>query len=129
LRRLCGLGVAAPLNFNGARKGSEKMIRTTLAVTAGLLFATSAFAAPVTTTNKQSGPVAMTDTQLDTIVAGAAPADPGGFGQDRAAWIAANGGAAWGAIAPTRAGDNGAINQNYMVLHGDLPTGVTPGQL
>jgi hypothetical protein len=35
------------------------------------------------------------------------------FGQDRAAWIAEHGGAAWGAIAPTRAGDNAAINAAY----------------
>jgi len=58
----------------------------------------------------------------------AQPANPGGFGQDRAAWIAANGGAAWGAIAPTRAGDNSTINHDYMVSHDDLPAGVTPGQ-
>lgn len=64
-----------------------------------------------------------------SVAMAAQPANPGGFGQDRAAWIAANGGAAWGAIAPTRAGDNSLQNQQYMVLNGDLPAGVTPGQL
>jgi hypothetical protein len=118
---------------------SEKMIKTTLAITATLLFATSAFgapivttakhAAPIVTTAKHAGPVVMTATQMDAIVAGVQPANPGGFGQDRAAWIAANGGAAWGAIASDRAGDNGAINQAYMRANGDLPAGVTPGQV
>lgn len=56
------------------------------------------------------------------------PADPGGFGQDRAATIQGvlpglngGGGAAWGAIASQRAGDNGTINNNYKVMHGDVP--------
>lgn len=49
------------------------------------------------------------------------PADPGGFGRDRAAWIHANSGAEWGAIAGDRAGDNGTINNDYKVQHGDLP--------
>ncbi len=93
-------------------------MKIALLVSAGLLIATSAFA----------GPATMTDKQLDTVFAGAQPANPGGFGQDRAAWIAANGGAAWGAIAPTRAGDNGAINNAYKIANGDLPAGVTPGQ-
>jgi opacity protein-like surface antigen len=66
---------------------------------------------------------------VPTAAMAAQPADPGGFGQDRAAWIHANSGAAWGAIAADRAGDNGFINQDYMVRYGDLPTGVTPGQL
>ncbi len=45
----------------------------------------------------------------------AQPNNPGCFGRDRAAWIAANSGAAWGAIASDRAGDNGAINQAYKI--------------
>jgi len=63
---------------------------------------------------------------LGVIGAGGAvagqPADPGCFGQDRAAWLAANGGAAWGDIAPTRAGDNGAINQAYKTSCGGDPS-------
>ena len=51
----------------------------------------------------------------------AQPANPGCFGTDRAAWLQANGGAAWGAIAPTRAGDNGAINQAYKDGCGGSP--------
>jgi hypothetical protein len=55
------------------------------------------------------------------LLAGVASAAPGSsnaspkacFGQDRAAWIHANGGSAWGAIAPERAGDNAAINAAY----------------
>ncbi len=61
-----------------------------------------------------------------TSFAGAAfaaqPTNPGCFGTDRAAWLAANGGAAWGAIAPTRAGDNGQINRDYMLGCGGVPT-------
>ena len=45
----------------------------------------------------------------------AQPVNPGCFGQDRAAWLHDNSGAEWGAIAPTRAGDNGAINQAYKI--------------
>ncbi|HET7085434.1 MAG TPA: hypothetical protein VFI23_11735 [Rhizomicrobium sp.] len=93
-------------------------MKIALLVSAGLLVATSAFA----------GPAMMTDKQLDTVFAGTQPANPGGFGQDRAAWIHANGGEAWGDIAPTRAGDNGAINNAYKIANGDLPAGVTPGQ-
>ncbi|HYI22748.1 MAG TPA: hypothetical protein VEX62_08955 [Candidatus Limnocylindrales bacterium] len=52
----------------------------------------------------------------------AQPANPGCFGQDRAAWLHANGGAAWGAIAPTRAGDNGAINRAYAEGCGGVPS-------
>jgi hypothetical protein len=43
----------------------------------------------------------------------AQPANPGCFGQDRAAWIHANSGNAWAQYAKARAGDNGAINQAY----------------
>lgn len=53
---------------------------------------------------------------------GAQPANPGCFGTDRAAWLAANGGAAWGAIAPTRAGDNGEINRAYAEGCGGVPS-------
>jgi opacity protein-like surface antigen len=49
------------------------------------------------------------------------PVNPGGFGQDRAAWIHANSGAEWGVIAGERAGDNGTINHDYMAANGDLP--------
>src|SRR3954451_21632747 len=49
------------------------------------------------------------------------PADPGGFGRDRAAWIHANSGAEWGAIAGDRAGDNGTINNDYKDQNSDLP--------
>jgi hypothetical protein len=51
-------------------------------------------------------------------VMAAKPASPGCFGTDRAAWLHANSGQAWGDIAPTRAGDNGAINQAYRVACG-----------
>jgi len=69
------------------------------------------------------------------------PANPGGFGRDRAAVLhgmqdgtsiystGAPGASEWGAIARERAGDNGQINQQYMMDHGDLPAGVTPGQV
>ena len=62
------------------------------------------------------------------------PANPGGFGQDRAAVIhgmqdgsstystGAPGASEWGAIAGQRAGDNGQINQQYRNLNGDTPT-------
>ena len=93
-------------------------MKLALLTSVGLLIATAAFA----------GPAVMTDKQLDTVTAGVQPANPGGFGQDRAAWIHANGGAAWGAIASDRAGDNGSINNAYKVANGDLPAGVTPGQ-
>jgi hypothetical protein len=55
---------------------------------------------------------------LSGIAAGsgfaAQPADPGCFGQDRADWIHANSGAAWGVIASQeRKGDNSSINAEY----------------
>jgi hypothetical protein len=61
------------------------------------------------------------------LLAGVASAAPGSsnaspkacFGQDRAAWIHANGGSAWGAIAPERAGENAQINHDYRA--GCLP--------
>ncbi|HEY9219777.1 MAG TPA: hypothetical protein VIO94_17140 [Phenylobacterium sp.] len=93
------------------------MLKLALVASVGALVATSALAAP-----KE-----MTPKQMDKVVAAAQPANPGGFGQDRAAWIHANSGAEWGAIAATRAGDNGTINNDYKVSHGDLPAGVTPG--
>lgn len=43
------------------------------------------------------------------------PANPGCFGRDRAEWIAANSGQAWSEYAKLRAGNNGAINQDYKV--------------
>jgi hypothetical protein len=49
------------------------------------------------------------------------PANPGCFGTDRAAWIQANSGEAWGDIAPTRAGDNGNQNRAYMITCGGVP--------
>jgi len=58
---------------------------------------------------------------MATSAFGGQPDNPGCFGQDRAAWLAANGGAAWGAIAPERGGDNGAINQAYMNACGGDP--------
>jgi hypothetical protein len=63
------------------------------------------------------------------------PANPGSFGTVRAATIGGvyNGsiltGADWGAIAADRAGDNGTINQDWMLQNDSLPAGVTPGQL
>jgi len=69
----------------------------------------------------------------------AQPADPGGFGQDRAAVIhgmqdgtspystGAPGASEWGKIASQRAGQNGDINNAYKVQNGDVPAGVTPG--
>ncbi len=51
----------------------------------------------------------------------AQPVHPGCFGTDRAAWLTTNSGAEWGAIAPTRAGDNGTINQDYKTLCGGNP--------
>jgi hypothetical protein len=48
------------------------------------------------------------------------PANPGGFGQARAAYVQANGGA--GAVASERKGDNSSINNAYKVAIGALPT-------
>jgi hypothetical protein len=47
----------------------------------------------------------------------AQPANPGCFGQDRAAWIHAHSGAAWGDIASDRAGDNSSINAAYKAAN------------
>jgi hypothetical protein len=65
----------------------------------------------------------------------AQPADPGGFGKDRAAYIhdvaqadpSSPGASEVGQILSGRAGDNGTINNQYKVDHGDVPAGVTPG--
>ena len=59
---------------------------------------------------------------LSGIAAGtglaAQPANPGCFGQDRAAWIHANSGAEWGAIASQiRKGDNSSINADYKAAN------------
>jgi hypothetical protein len=51
----------------------------------------------------------------------AQPANPGCFGKDRAAWLHEHSGAEWGAIAGDRAGDNGAINQDYKDGCGGSP--------
>lgn len=76
---------------------------------------------------------------LTTPAIAAKPADPGGFGADRAAVIhgmidgtspystGAPGASEWGKIASDRAGTNGDVNNDYKVQHGDLPDGVTPG--
>lgn len=62
------------------------------------------------------------------------PANPGGFGQDRAAYIhsvqgtGTPGASEVGAILSDRAGDNGTINNDYKVGNGDLPAGVDPGK-
>ena len=50
------------------------------------------------------------------------PENPGCFGRDRAAWLHANSGREWGAIASDRAGDNGTINQAYKTWCGGDPT-------
>lgn len=56
------------------------------------------------------------------------PADPGGFGRDRAAVIhalqqeGAPGASEWGHIAAERAGQNGQINRDYRETHGQTPT-------
>jgi hypothetical protein len=67
------------------------------------------------------------------------PANPGGFGQDRATVIhgmqdgtssystGAPGASEWGKIASDRAGQNGTMNNEYKVTNGDVPAGVTPG--
>jgi len=53
----------------------------------------------------------------------AQPANPGCFGQDRAANIGVGvTGAEWGAIAGDRAGDNGAINRDYKLNCGGSPS-------
>lgn len=59
---------------------------------------------------------------LVTTAFGGQPTDPGCFGQDRAAWIHANGGSTWGAIAADRAGTNGDLNQAYKTTCGGDPT-------
>jgi hypothetical protein len=110
------------------------MIRSALAITAGLLFASAAAAAPVQNTDKPAAPVVMTEGQLDTVVAGEAPANPGQFGQDRAAYASAHPGGptvvgSTSYYVTQRAGDNGALNQAYMISVGSLPAGVSPGQV
>jgi hypothetical protein len=54
---------------------------------------------------------------VPSIASADQPARPGCFGQARAAWIHANSGAEWGAIASQRAGDNSAINAEYKALY------------
>lgn len=56
------------------------------------------------------------------------PADPGGFGKDRAAAIhalqesdEAPGASEWGKIAAERAGSNGRINNDYKCANGQVP--------
>ena len=61
--------------------------------------------------------VAVTGAFASSAFAGQ-PANPGCFGQDRAAWLHANSGAEWGVIAGQRAGDNGDINQAYKIACG-----------
>ena len=67
-----------------------------------------------------------------TAVAGQ-PADPGCFGQDRAAYLhdhfqkdgdmdTAPGASEWGAIAGERAGENGEINRTYKTGCGGDPS-------
>ena len=61
-------------------------------------------------------------------VSAAAPANPGCFGADRAAYIqttldtGAPGASEVGVILSGRAGDNGAINQAYKITCGGAPT-------
>ena len=99
------------------------------AVVATSLLAAPAFAAAdKAKADKAKAPVVMTDAQMDNVVAGAAPANPGGFGQDRAAYIATNGGRNHAGYIQDRAGANGQINQDYMLSVESLPAGVTPGQ-
>ena len=58
---------------------------------------------------------------VPTLTLAGGPDNPGVFGTDRAAWLGANSGKEWGAIAPTRAGDNGTINRDYKTVHGGDP--------
>ncbi|HEY9219776.1 MAG TPA: hypothetical protein VIO94_17135 [Phenylobacterium sp.] len=90
------------------------MLKFALFASVGALVATSAVAAPKEMTAKQ----------MDKVVAAAQPANPGQFGQDRAA--AAQAGVV-GYYASMRKGDNAEINHDYMVAVGALPAGVTPG--
>jgi hypothetical protein len=69
----------------------------------------------------------LTNMEIEQVAGGVQPANPGGFGQDRAAFNHEFGGQTEGQILSSRAGDNGAINNDYKVTHGDLPAGVTPG--
>ena len=53
---------------------------------------------------------------VPTAAMASQPANPGGFGQERAANIGTViSGSDWGAMAADRAGDNGTINQDWMV--------------
>ena len=53
---------------------------------------------------------------VPTVASASQPANPGGFGQERAANIGTViSGSDWGHLAATRAGDNGTINQAWMV--------------
>ena len=51
----------------------------------------------------------------------AQPANPGCFGQDRAAGVHAITGKVWGDIASDRAGTNGDLNQAYKISCGGAP--------
>ena len=64
---------------------------------------------------------------LSGFASAGAPANPGCFGQDRAAYANANGSLGHdpggvGYYASLRAGDNGAINQAYKTVCGGDPT-------
>ena len=72
--------------------------------------------------------VMLTDTQMDTVVAGAAPVNPGGFGKARAAYLNGDGINGWGEIARQRAhdGTHKAMNDASKLSTGALPTPGAP---
>lgn len=94
------------------------------AVVATSLLAAPAFAAA----DKAKAPVVMTDAQMDNVVAGEAPANPGGFGEARAAYLAQDGITGWGEIASARAqaGTHQANNDASKLSTGALPAPGAP---
>ena len=83
-----------------------------------------------------AGIVAVTaSAALAGTASAAAPANPGGFGQERSSniheFFTNDGLGNWGQWsdgAAARAGDNANQNHEWMVDHDYLPAGVTPGQ-
>ena len=97
-------------------------------VATSLLAAPSFAAADKAKANKAKAPVVMTDAQMDNVVAGAAPANPGGFGQARAAYLAGDGITGWGKIASERAqaGTHQDNNDASKLSTGALPAPGAP---
>jgi 4-hydroxyphenylpyruvate dioxygenase-like putative hemolysin len=98
------------------------MKKTLATITAALM--SVGFAAIADESTQEA--VMLTDTQMDMVVAGAAPETPGAFGRARSAGVQALTGKVWGAIAAERAGTNGDLNQAFKDANGGSPTPGAP---